>query len=48
MALGRGFGEAGGQNMSSVHWDIIKNMESAESKVYADGNLVYEAGEWKI
>lgn len=48
MALGRGFGEAGGQNMSPVHWDIIKNMESPGSKVIADGKIVYEAGEWKI
>ena len=34
--------------MSSVHWDIIKNMESPNSKVLTDGKIVYEAGEWKI
>jgi aminopeptidase len=48
MALGRGFGEAGGQNMSAIHWDIIKNMETPESKVFADNKVIYEAGEWKI
>ena len=48
MALGRGFAEAGSKNMSAIHWDIIKNMESPESKIFADGKVVYEAGEWKI
>jgi len=48
MALGRSFPEAGGKNMSAIHWDILKNMESVNSKVLADGKVIYHAGEWKI
>ncbi|MHA1584372.1 MAG: aminopeptidase [Promethearchaeota archaeon] len=48
MALGMGFPETGGTAMSTIHWDIIKNMESSDSKIFADGKVIYEAGNWKI
>jgi aminopeptidase len=49
MALGRGFAEGNAKNLTcAMHWDILKDMSSADSKVFADGKLIYEAGEWKI
>ena len=48
MALGRGFSETGGKNESNVHWDILKDMKSEDSVIYADGQVIYQAGLWKI
>lgn len=48
MALGMALPDAGGTNKSTIHWDILKDMRSLESKIFADGTLIYEAGEWKI
>ncbi|WFO75237.1 aminopeptidase [Desulfurococcaceae archaeon MEX13E-LK6-19] len=42
MALGSAYPETGGKNISSIHWDMIKNMK--KHKVYADGDLVYVNG----
>lgn len=42
MALGASYPETGGKNVSSIHWDLIKDMN--KGKVYADGTLVYENG----
>ena len=47
MALGQSYPETGGKNTSAIHWDIVKDMKSREAKVYADGELVYEAGYFK-
>jgi aminopeptidase len=38
--------ETGGKNESSIHWDLLKNMRSGE--IYADNELVYEKGKFKI
>ena len=43
LALGSGFPEAGGQNTSGLHWDMICDLR-AEGEVYADGELVWKAG----
>jgi aminopeptidase len=43
LALGSGFPEAGGQNTSGLHWDMICDLR-AEGEVYADGDLVWKAG----
>ncbi|MCF2140998.1 MAG: aminopeptidase [Candidatus Lokiarchaeota archaeon] len=48
MALGRGFPETGGKNQSTIHWDILKDMHSEESIIYADDKIIYQAGKWKI
>jgi aminopeptidase len=48
MALGMGFPETGSKAMSTIHWDILKDMSSSTSKMYADDKLIYEAGQWKI
>jgi len=47
-ALGQGFEEAGSKNMSSVHWDILKDMKVPGSKIIADGKVIYEEGKWII
>ncbi|MHA1954048.1 MAG: aminopeptidase [Candidatus Heimdallarchaeaceae archaeon] len=48
MALGNGFPETGSKAISTIHWDILKDMTSSQSKIFADDKLIYEAGKWKI
>lgn len=48
LALGNGMPEAGSKNVSPIHWDILKDMKSKESKIYLDGEVIFEAGDWKI
>jgi len=48
MALGMGIPHTGSKSVSSVHWDILKDMKSANSKIIADDKVIYEAGQWKI
>jgi aminopeptidase len=43
VALGGGFDEAGTENKSDLHWDLICDLRS-EGEVYADGALVWKAG----
>jgi aminopeptidase len=43
VALGGGFEEAGTQNTSDLHWDLICDLR-ADGEVYADGELVWRAG----
>jgi len=43
VALGGGFEEAGSQNTSDLHWDLICDLRE-EGEVYADGELVWRAG----
>jgi aminopeptidase len=42
LALGLGFEEAGGKNVSGLHWDMLCDMHDAEIKV--DGELFYKKG----
>jgi aminopeptidase len=42
-ALGTGFAQAGGKNVSGLHWDMICDLRE-EGEVYADGELVWRAG----
>lgn len=46
MAIGDSMPEAGGINRSSLHWDMICDMRKG-GKIYADGELFYENGEFK-
>ena len=46
MAVGAGYPETGSQNRSAIHWDMIKDMK--QGRVYADGELVYENGKFKV
>ena len=43
VALGQGFDEAGTQNKSDLHWDLICDLRQ-EGEVHADGELVWKAG----
>ena len=45
MAIGEGFPEAGGKNESAIHWDMITDM-TGEGKIFADGELFYENGQF--
>jgi len=47
-ALGFGFKETGSKNESAIHWDILKDMKIPGSKITADGELIYQEGNWKI
>jgi aminopeptidase len=42
-ALGSGFPQAGGANVSGLHWDLICDLRES-GEVYADGELVWKAG----
>ncbi|MEM3253865.1 MAG: aminopeptidase [Fervidicoccaceae archaeon] len=44
LALGSAYLQTGGKNISSIHWDMIKDMR--KGKVFADGDLVYENGQF--
>ena len=56
MAVGASYPEAGGKNVSGLHWDLIKNMKCDETgkenkiggKIYADDVLIYENGKFLI
>jgi len=43
LALGSGFAQTGGKNVSGLHWDLICDLRE-EGEVYADGELVWKAG----
>ena len=44
LALGAAYPECGGKNKSAIHWDMVRDMK--DSKVYADGDLVYRDGKF--
>jgi aminopeptidase len=46
LALGNSFPECGGDHESVIHLDIIKDMKFKNSKVYADGELIYQNGKF--
>ena len=47
LAVGRSYSFTGGSNVSSIHWDIVKDLRTA-GQLYADGKLVQENGAWLI
>ena len=47
MAIGQSYLQTGGKNESSVHWDMITDMTNG-GKIYADGALIYENGQFLI
>jgi aminopeptidase len=46
LAIGNGFEFLGGTNESNVHWDIVKDLR-AGGRIYADGELILEDGDWR-
>lgn len=47
MAVGRGFAESGGKNVSSLHWDMICDMKK-DAEILADGKVIYRNGKFTI
>ena len=45
MAIGCAMPEAGGKNISAIHWDMICNMTNG-GKIFADDELFYENGKF--
>ncbi|MCB0607121.1 MAG: aminopeptidase [Lewinellaceae bacterium] len=43
MAIGQSYLQTGGQNQSSVHWDMITEMRNG-GEIYADDEKIYENG----
>jgi aminopeptidase len=46
LALGQTYPNTGGTNRSAIHWDLISDLR--EGRVYADGQLCYEAGRFTV
>jgi len=47
LAVGSSYTSNGGKNVSAVHWDIVKDLRRC-GKLYADGELVQENGDWRL
>ena len=47
LALGNGLPEVGGENVSQLHWDIVKDLRKS-GRLELDGNVVQEAGKWLV
>jgi aminopeptidase len=47
LALGNGLPEVGGENISQLHWDIVKDLREG-GRLELDGELVQESGKWLI
>jgi aminopeptidase len=45
LAIGNSYSSTGGTNVSSIHWDIVKDLRRG-GRLYADGKLVQEDGRW--
>jgi len=48
LALGNGFPDLGGTNESRVHWDIVKDLRVAGTRIELDGEVVQQDGAWLI
>jgi aminopeptidase len=47
LALGAGFPQLGGTNVSTVHWDIVKDLRRG-GRIELDGKVVQQDGRWSI
>jgi aminopeptidase len=47
LALGNGLPDAGGTNVSQIHWDIVKDLRQG-GRLELDGKPVQESGKWLI
>lgn len=47
LAIGSGFPEAGGENESAMHWDMICDMRE-DSQILVDGELFYKDGKFQV
>jgi aminopeptidase len=47
LAVGNSYTSTGGTNVSRIHWDIVKDLRRG-GRLYADGALVQEDGDWRL
>ncbi len=47
LALGQSYPKVGGTNVSSIHWDIVKDLRNG-GRIELDGEIVQENGAWSI
>jgi aminopeptidase len=47
LALGRGFPDLGGRNVSSIHWDMVCDLRT-DSTISADGEVFYRDGAFTL
>jgi aminopeptidase len=47
LALGNSIAELGGTNVSTIHWDIVKDLRNG-GRIELDGVVVQENGAWTI
>jgi len=47
LALGNGLPEVGGENVSQLHWDIVKDLREG-GRIELDGEKVQENGKWLV
>ncbi|HEU0303953.1 MAG TPA: aminopeptidase [Gaiellaceae bacterium] len=47
LALGQSYTSIGGENTSSIHWDIVKDLRSG-GRIELDGDVVQENGAWRV
>ena len=47
LAIGAGIPSIGGTNVSSVHWDMVKDLRNG-GRIECDGEVVQQNGEWKF
>jgi len=47
IAIGNGFGDAGGKNVSALHWDMLCDMKNGGA-IYADGEMFYKNGKFTL
>lgn len=45
MAIGQSYPQAGGQNNSVIHWDMIKDMKNG-GEIFANGDNIYRNGQF--
>jgi aminopeptidase len=46
LALGNGMPDLGGENVSSIHWDIVKDLRVPDARIELDGEVVQREGVW--
>jgi aminopeptidase len=46
-ALGQSYPAVGGQNVSALHWDMVKDLRDG-GRIECDGEVVQENGEWRL
>ena len=47
LALGQSYTSIGGENASTIHWDIVKDLRSG-GRIELDGQVVQENGAWRL